>query len=76
MGINVQSFFILRFDARKDCEHKLGYLVEFQNKEQEDKVTEFVKEEFDVGRFWIGAFDPSKPSNKYYNTSLPYCLLL
>jgi len=51
------------FDARKACEHKLGYLVEFQNKEQEDKVKEFVKDEFGVGRFWIGAFDQSKPSH-------------
>ena len=44
----------------------MGYLVEFQNKEQEDNVTEFVKEQFDVGRFWIGAFDPSKPSKEAF----------
>lgn len=51
------------FEARKACEYKLGYLVEFHNQEEEANVTKFVQDQFNVGRFWIGAFDPSKPNN-------------
>jgi hypothetical protein len=53
---------LFRFDARASCEKKLGYLVEFKNAEEEDNVTEFIYDQFNIRRFWIGAIDPSKQS--------------
>eukprot|EP00092_Neocalanus_flemingeri_P013748 GFUD01014827.1.p1 GENE.GFUD01014827.1~~GFUD01014827.1.p1 ORF type:complete len:601 (-),score=175.50 GFUD01014827.1:102-1904(-) len=59
----VSDDYLSWFDARKSCERKLGYLVEFKSQEEERNVSKFIKDEFNVGRFWIGALDPRKPEN-------------
>ncbi|XP_023345272.1 C-type lectin 37Db [Eurytemora carolleeae] len=44
-------------DAKRYCESKLGFLVEFVNRELEETVKNYVKTNYEISTFWLGARD-------------------
>ena len=44
-------------DAKSYCESKLGFLVEFVNRDLEEKVKNYVRTHYEISTFWLGARD-------------------